>query len=298
MGTAQASGVAMVVAARRGIPVALHTPSEVKASVSGSGRADKAQVGAMVTRLLRLDERPPARRRDRRARAGHLPHLARWRPGEDRRGAGRVGKGAADDRVRPGHGRRRVARLGRRRGGRRGPAAALHARHHRHPQDPAPRRGCPPAWWSARTPSPCSASSTTTRSPCSSSSRPRAASGPSWPRRCSRCSRPDELRRAVAAEDVKSLTRVPGVGQKGAQRIILELKDRIGAAGVPAAGRPTRPAPGPDDWRTQVHAGLVGLGWSTREADQAVETVAPDADPATPDVAALLRAALRSLSTS
>jgi crossover junction endodeoxyribonuclease RuvC len=58
MGTAQASGVAMVVAARRGVPVALHTPSEVKASVSGSGRADKAQVAAMVTRLLRLDAAP------------------------------------------------------------------------------------------------------------------------------------------------------------------------------------------------------------------------------------------------
>ena len=58
MGTAQASGIAMVVAARRGIPVALHTPSEVKAAVSGSGRADKAQVGAMVTRLLRLDAPP------------------------------------------------------------------------------------------------------------------------------------------------------------------------------------------------------------------------------------------------
>ena len=58
MGTAQASGIALVVAARRGVPVALHTPSEVKAAVSGSGRADKAQVGAMVTRLLRLDAPP------------------------------------------------------------------------------------------------------------------------------------------------------------------------------------------------------------------------------------------------
>jgi len=58
MGTAQASGVAMVVAARRGIPVALHTPSEVKAAVTGSGRADKAQIGAMVTRLLGLPEPP------------------------------------------------------------------------------------------------------------------------------------------------------------------------------------------------------------------------------------------------
>ena len=58
MGTAQASAVAMLCAARRGIPVALHTPSEVKAAVTGSGRADKAQVGAMVTRLLRLSAPP------------------------------------------------------------------------------------------------------------------------------------------------------------------------------------------------------------------------------------------------
>ncbi len=58
MGTAQASAVAMLVAARRSIPVALHTPSEVKAAVSGNGRADKAQVAAMVVRLLRLEAAP------------------------------------------------------------------------------------------------------------------------------------------------------------------------------------------------------------------------------------------------
>ncbi|WP_406053296.1 crossover junction endodeoxyribonuclease RuvC [Kribbella sp. NBC_00889] len=58
MGTAQASGVAMVVAARRGLPVSLHTPSEVKAAVTGSGRAGKEQVTTMVTRILRLAERP------------------------------------------------------------------------------------------------------------------------------------------------------------------------------------------------------------------------------------------------
>ncbi|RFU87423.1 crossover junction endodeoxyribonuclease RuvC [Streptomyces triticagri] len=58
MGTAQASAVAMLCAARRGLPVALHTPSEVKAAVTGSGRADKAQVGAMVTRVLRLTAPP------------------------------------------------------------------------------------------------------------------------------------------------------------------------------------------------------------------------------------------------
>ena len=58
MGTAQASAVAMLVAARHGIDVRLHTPSEVKAAVTGSGRADKAQVGHMVTKLLRLDAMP------------------------------------------------------------------------------------------------------------------------------------------------------------------------------------------------------------------------------------------------
>ncbi len=58
MGTAQVSGLAIVAATRRGIPVALHTPSEVKAAVTGSGRADKVQVTAMVVRLLRLGEQP------------------------------------------------------------------------------------------------------------------------------------------------------------------------------------------------------------------------------------------------
>jgi len=82
MGTAQASGIAMVAAARRGIPVALHTPSEVKASVSGSGRADKAQVAAMVTRLLPLPEAPkPADAADALALA--ICHV--WRGGAQAR---------------------------------------------------------------------------------------------------------------------------------------------------------------------------------------------------------------------
>ena len=76
MGTAQAGAVAIVAEARRGIPVALHTPSEVKAAVTGSGRADKAQVGAMVTRLLSLAEAPrPADAADALALA--ICHL--WR---------------------------------------------------------------------------------------------------------------------------------------------------------------------------------------------------------------------------
>jgi crossover junction endodeoxyribonuclease RuvC len=58
MGTAQASGIALLIAARRGIPVALHTPSEVKAAITGSGRADKSQVAQMVKRILNLETIP------------------------------------------------------------------------------------------------------------------------------------------------------------------------------------------------------------------------------------------------
>lgn len=104
--------------------------------------------------------------------------------------------------------------------------------------------------------------------------------------------RPDDLRMAVAHEDVKTLTRVPGIGQKGAQRIILELRDRIGSpTGSVAGSRAPTAAP---DWRGQVQQGLIGLGWSVKEADTAVEVVAPDAGEI-PDVGALLRAALRTL---
>ncbi len=82
MGTAQASGIALVVAARRGLPIALHTPSEVKAAVSGSGRADKSQVTAMVTRILRLDAPPkPADAADALALA--ITHI--WRGGAQAR---------------------------------------------------------------------------------------------------------------------------------------------------------------------------------------------------------------------
>ena len=109
---------------------------------------------------------------------------------------------------------------------------------------------------------------------------------------------PDDLRRAITQEDVTTLTRVPGIGQKGAQRIILELKDRIGPpVGVSSVG-PTLVGSEPA-WRAQVREGLVGLGWSAKEADKAVAAVEPDAvsaSGAAPDVGALLRAALPVLS--
>jgi Holliday junction DNA helicase RuvA len=106
--------------------------------------------------------------------------------------------------------------------------------------------------------------------------------------------RPDSLRRAVADDDVAALMRVPGVGRKGAQRLVLELKDRLGA---PSGAEPGAASSGSHEgpvWQGQVHAALVGLGWSTREADAAVAAVAEDVAPDA-DVATVLRAALRSL---
>ena len=127
---------------------------------------------------------------------------------------------------------------------------------------------------------------------------------------------PDALRRAVAAEDLAALTTVPGIGRKGAQRIVLELA-WLGAPGDGAvtslaigAGAGSRAAAPP--WREQVRAGLVSLGWQAREADQAIAAVEPGlvaaarpadgqaadgqaADGDGVDVSAALRAALRVL---
>ncbi|NYI05024.1 Holliday junction branch migration protein RuvA [Allostreptomyces psammosilenae] len=109
---------------------------------------------------------------------------------------------------------------------------------------------------------------------------------------------PDGLRRAFASGDEKALTAVPGIGKKGAQRLLLELKDRLGAPRGTAA--PERAAAGPDAWADQLHAALVGLGYQPREAEEAVRAVTPEAEAATaegrsPQLATLLRSALRGL---
>jgi Holliday junction DNA helicase RuvA len=111
---------------------------------------------------------------------------------------------------------------------------------------------------------------------------------------------PDELRRAVATEDLATLTAVPGIGRKGAQRIVLEMAGRLGSAGEIAPPGPGAAAGAADGgrWRDQVRAGLVNLGWQAREADQAIAQVEPElaATPGGPvDVTAALRAALRVL---
>lgn len=110
---------------------------------------------------------------------------------------------------------------------------------------------------------------------------------------------PDEVRAAVASDDLVRLTKVPGIGRKGASRLVLELKDKLG----PAQGAAPSIGSGGEGWQAAVGAGLMSLGWSAKEAEQAVAAVTPLAETSVgadgrPDVGALLKAALRSLDRS
>ncbi|MBT2385579.1 Holliday junction branch migration protein RuvA [Streptomyces sp. ISL-11] len=110
---------------------------------------------------------------------------------------------------------------------------------------------------------------------------------------------PDALRRAVSTGDEKALTAVPGIGKKGAQKLLLELKDRLGEP-VASGGVARGGASAAGGWREQLLAALVGLGYAAREAEEAMAVVAPQAEAVTtaggtPQVGQLLRAALQSL---
>jgi len=99
---------------------------------------------------------------------------------------------------------------------------------------------------------------------------------------------PDRLRQAIGQGDLATLTSVPGIGRKGAERIVVELKDRVGVTTTVAAGGSA--------WRSQVHEALLGLGWSARDAEAALDQVAAEVPAgASPDVSTILRDALRSL---
>jgi Holliday junction DNA helicase RuvA len=98
---------------------------------------------------------------------------------------------------------------------------------------------------------------------------------------------PDGLRRAVAAEDLTALTSVPGIGRKGAQRIVLELAGRLGSPGEAGQAAAGQGAAGSGlagrlagvaalTWRDQVRTGLVNLGWQVRDADQAIALIEPE----------------------
>ena len=103
---------------------------------------------------------------------------------------------------------------------------------------------------------------------------------------------PDVLRKAIGGGDTATLTRVPGIGKKGAERLVLELRDRIGPLPIGADG-----VTGPDSgaWQGQVAQALTGLGWTQSQADQAVAMVAETVDGATPPVPQLLKQAIRLL---
>ncbi|MFE3602895.1 Holliday junction branch migration protein RuvA [Streptomyces sp. NPDC059096] len=110
---------------------------------------------------------------------------------------------------------------------------------------------------------------------------------------------PDALRLAVSTGDEKALTAVPGIGKKGAQKLLLELKDRLGAPRGATVGRQAG-AVAAASWSDQLHAALIGLGYAGREAEEAVAQVTPEAEAALaagsqPPVPQLLRAALQSL---
>jgi holliday junction DNA helicase RuvA len=112
---------------------------------------------------------------------------------------------------------------------------------------------------------------------------------------------PDDVRRAVATEDLAALSLVPGIGRKGAQRIVLEMKDKLGDVVGAHLGRPIRLPDRRDSWRDQLRGGLAGLGWAPREVEDALGAVAGDAEAALaagedPDVALLLKRSLQLLS--
>ncbi len=110
---------------------------------------------------------------------------------------------------------------------------------------------------------------------------------------------PDDIRRAVATEDQAALCKVPGIGKKGAARIILDLKDRLGApdgAGAGVSGTViSLPTARPPSWEDQLRGALGGLGYSGREVDDALSAVAPLAAEGEQSVQVLLRTALTAL---
>lgn len=103
---------------------------------------------------------------------------------------------------------------------------------------------------------------------------------------------PDVVRRAIAGGDLATLTRVPGIGKKGAEKLVIELRDRIGPVSI-GDGGPAGVLNGA--WQEQVRQGVLALGWTPAQAEQAVAAVAESIDGEVPPVPALLRQAIRLL---
>lgn len=107
---------------------------------------------------------------------------------------------------------------------------------------------------------------------------------------------PADLAAAIRAENLRALTAVPGIGTKGAQRLVIELKDKINQLSVAAASQDAQQETTTELWREQVSSGLVGLGWPVKDAEAACEAIAPVAkQQPQPSVGALMKAALQTL---
>ena len=311
MGTAQAAGVAMLASARHGIPVSMHTPSEVKAAITGSGRASKEQVAAMVTKILKLEEVPqPADAADALALA--ICHV--WRGSTTARLNAAV-EAAGNHAERQRSSLRQVLPAT-------PPEAGMIAQLTGVVAQVGPTSAvievggfgvqavCSPNTVAGlrlgqratlATSLVVREDSLTLYGFASADEREffellltATGVGPKLAQAALAVLSPDELRRAIATENLLQLCKVPGIGRKGAQRMVIELKDKVNTVGqadepVAAAG------PAPAAWRGQVSQGLQGLGWSAKDADAACDDVAHlTRDDPQVNVAVLMRAALQS----
>ena len=329
MGTAQASGVVALLAARAGLPVVFHTPSEVKAAVTGEGRAGKEQVTTMVTRLLGLAEAPrPADAADALAlaichcwRAPMLDRMAQARERSAelaRRHRRRAARRARPHAERPmtatARWRARELRDGRRASGRRaqrliaavrgevleigldhavvdvgGVGLAVHA-------TPATLAGLRRGDQARLATSLVVREDSLTLFGFADAEERElftllqtvSGVGPRLALATLAVLDPDALRRALADGDATALTRVPGIGRKGAERMVLELRDKV----VAPAPAPSAPAAA-GGLRDQVVEALLGLGFPAKPAEQAVDAVL--AENGSTDASTALRAALSRL---
>ena len=298
MGTAQAGGVIALAAARRDIDVHFHTPSEVKAAVTGNGRADKVQVTTMVTKILALQQKPtPADAADALALAichcWRAPMIARMAAGP---GVGR--RTAAQVPVHP-QGPGMIASV-------RGEVVDIALDHavveaagvgYKVMCTPSTlatlRRGAETRLITAMI---VREDSQTLYGFVDAAARDLFSTllgvsgvGPKIALATLAVYDAPTLRQALADGDVAALTRVPGIGKRGAERIVLELRDKIGA--TPAAGGVT--AAGAHAARGPVVEALVGLGFAAKQAEEATDKVLAG-DPAATTSGAL-RAALNLL---
>jgi Holliday junction DNA helicase RuvA len=108
---------------------------------------------------------------------------------------------------------------------------------------------------------------------------------------------PREIRRAIATADHNTLVKVPGIGRKSAEKLVIELRDRIGAIGNPAGAAELAGVTAIAPWKDQVVHALAGLGFPAREASEAIEAVAADSED-DPEVAVILRRAIQLLGRS